>query len=87
MKAIVYYRTRPCEQEASELPLHLQREAVQKAVKEDGYTLVGEFIEREGESDDEALLAYVAAVRAALAHKEDENTLDVALLAWISHAN
>jgi hypothetical protein len=40
----------------------------------------------EGEGDDEAWPAYVAAVRAALAHKEDKNMLDVALLVASSPA-
>jgi hypothetical protein len=80
MKAVAYYRTRPSEPAPSKSALYLQREAVQNAVKKGGYTLVAEFIEREGEGDDEARPAYVAAVRTALAHKEEGNTLNVALL-------
>ena len=60
-KAVAYYRSRPSEPEASDLALRLQREAVRKAVEEDGLDLIGEFTEREGESGTEDCPAYAAA--------------------------
>ena len=81
MKAVAYYRSRPGEPEASDLALRIQREAVREAVEEGGFDLVAEFTEREGEDGSEGYPAYVAAVRAATAHKQDDDTvLDVALL-------
>lgn len=50
MKAVVYYRTRPSEPEASEMALQLQQQAVQQFIGTGHHTLVAEFIEREGES-------------------------------------
>jgi hypothetical protein len=83
MKAIAYYRSRPSEPAASDAALHIQRQAVQSAINEHGYVLVGEFIEREREGD-EGWPAYVAAVQAALARRGDDEFMVSLLIA--SHA-
>ena len=80
MKAVAYYRSRPCEPEASDLALRLQREAVQSTVEEFHLDVVAEFVEREGEAGSETCPAYVAAVHAALAQRTSEDRIDVALL-------
>lgn len=80
MKVVAYYRTRPSEPVESDQALRAQREAVLKDVEDGGYTLVAEFIEREGEEDGKDSPAYFAAVRTALSHKGDEDVLDVMLL-------
>ena len=84
MKAVVYYRIRPSEPEASEMALHLQRQAVQQEIRTGHYTLVAEFIEREGE-DGKAWPAYATAVQAAVAHTYGEGGPSVALVI-ASHA-
>jgi len=84
MKAVVYYRTRPSEPEASEMALQLQQQAVQRYIGTDHYTLVAEFIEREGESG-ERWPAYVAAVQAAVAQTNSEGGPSVTLII-ASHA-
>ena len=84
MMAVAYYRTRPSEPEASEMALQLQRQAVQRYIGTGHYTLVGEFIEREGERE-EGWPAYVAAVQAAVAHTYDEGDPSVRLII-ASHA-
>ncbi len=80
MKAVAYHRSRRSEPEASDLALRIQHEAVREFVEESGLDLVVEFTEREGEEGSESYPAYVAAVRAAIAHKQDDTMLDVALI-------
>ena len=80
MKAVAYYRSRPCEPEASEQALRLQREAVQTTSEECFLDVVAEFVEHEGEAGSENCPAYVAAVHAALAQKTSKDRIDVALL-------
>lgn len=80
MRAVAYYRSRPSEPEASDLALRIQHEAVRKIVEESDLDLVVEFTEYEGEEGSENHPAYVAAVRAAIAHKKDDTMLDVALI-------
>ena len=53
--AIIYYRSRPSEPEASEVALHLQREAVRAEVEAGRIRAVGEFIEQEDAASDRAL--------------------------------
>lgn len=49
--AIIYYRSRPSEPEASETAMRLQREAVRAAVEAGQLHVVGEFIEQEDEAN------------------------------------
>ncbi len=67
MKTVAYYRTRPSEPAASAVALLAQQQAVRRAVEENGYTLVGEFIELEGIGH--GWPAYCAAVRSAMARE------------------
>ncbi len=80
MKAVAYYRSRPCEPEASDLALRLQREAVRRTAEKNFLDVVAEFVKREGEAGSETCPAYVAAVHAALAQRSSEDLIDVALL-------
>ena len=64
-KAVAYYRSRPSEPEASDLALRLQREAVRAEIEQCGLTLIGEYVEREGESETECYPAYAAAAHMA----------------------
>ena len=85
MKAIVYYRSRPSEPEASDLAMRLQREAVQELLGPDNvFTVLGEFIERE-EDGVEAYPAYIAAVQAAITVNEDIGMINTAIIV-ASHA-
>ncbi|EYD74718.1 hypothetical protein Rumeso_03671 [Rubellimicrobium mesophilum DSM 19309] len=53
--AIIYYRARPSEPEASETAMRLQRQAVCAAVEAGQLQVVGEFIEQEDEASDQVL--------------------------------
>lgn len=80
MKAVVYYRTRPSEPEASDVALGLQRNAVRQCLEEEKLIVVAEFIEREGESDPETYPAFVAAVQSGVGHSSGDGPIDVAFL-------
>lgn len=80
MKAIVYYRSQPSEPDASNVALERQRAAVRRDVQDSGYAVVGEFVEREGEPGSEGYPAYIAAVEAACAAREDPDWGDVAVI-------
>ncbi|HBK04357.1 MAG TPA: hypothetical protein DDZ81_00665, partial [Acetobacteraceae bacterium] len=77
MKAVVYYRTRPSEPEASARALLAQKEAVRELFEKCEFRLIREFTEREGEVKGRP--AFRAAIRAAAAHTTD-GLLDVAFI-------
>ncbi len=77
MKAVVYYRTRPSEAEASARALLAQKEAVRELFENYEFRLIREFTEREGEVKGRP--AFRAAIRAAAAHTTP-GLLDVAFI-------